>query len=447
MKHAFFSLLATSAAVSAFGMVDISNATVSQGFGSRDVTVSYDIVSTDEPTTPVYIGFDVLTNGVSIGLENIKTLEGDIHQDSTVKAPFTAGTGYSFVWKARKDWPDHRIKDAQVKITAYTKADFEDMCDYLCVDLSAGASAANYPVTYSMTGPDTTKDAWKKTQLWMRRIRVAPKTTFQIGTPDTSLCKSAGSKTQNVSLVNDYWIAVVEMTQGQRNLIDGTAYSQWAECSVHSVSYKTIRGNNGWITSKTPSSSSILGKLAARTGLNFDLPTGVQWEYACRAGTTTDLNTGKNVTSTTELCPNLDEVAWCHLNAKGTIPWAVGLKKANAWGLYDMHGLMSEFCLERNRGENYDWVMQYNGNTEPFVDRAHKIDGGAWTEGDGSHREIRGGHWKCGPGGAHNTTVLFASGYSGNFYWMNANGTADWLGFRPAITKNNELNKYSWADY
>ena len=50
MKHAFFSLLATSAAVSAFGMVDISNATVSQGFGTRDVTVSYDIISTDEPT-------------------------------------------------------------------------------------------------------------------------------------------------------------------------------------------------------------------------------------------------------------------------------------------------------------------------------------------------------------------------------------------------------------
>lgn len=442
MKHVFFSLLATSATVSAFGMVDISNATVSQGFGTRDVTVTYDIVSTDEPTTPVYIGFDVLTNGVSIGLENIRTLEGDIHQDTTAKAPFTAGTGYSFVWKARKDWPDHRIKDAQVKITAYTEADFKDRFDYLYVDLSAGSTATSYPVVYSLAGPDTSNNKWKTSQLWLRRIRVEPLTTFQTGIPTGNACRDQNQETpQNIKLAKDYWMGLVEMTQGQRKLIDGTAYNLWADAAVININYKTIRGNDGWLTSKTAAADSILGKLAARTGLNFDLPTGCQWEYACRAGTTTDLNSGKNITSLTAPCPNLNEVAWYHLNCNGNFP-SVATKKANAWGLYDMHGSVSEFCLERNRGNFGEWTSLYNNQTDPFLERwGVGQDGYSWGTGDNSVREVRGGNWRCGQGGSY-TAKPCHSGYSGLIFVLTATATSDWCGFRPAITKNNELNNY-----
>ena len=442
MKHSFFTLLATSATVSAFGMVDISHATVSQGFGTRDVTVTYDIVSADEPNTPVYIGFDVFTNGVSIGLENIKSLEGDIHQDTTAKAPLTAGTGYSFVWKARKDWPDHRIENAQVKLSASSVADFQDMCDYLYVDLSDGASATRYPVVYSRVGPDTSNYKWKTTQLWLRRIRVEPQTTFQSGIPTGNACRDQNQETQqNIKLAKDYWMGLVEMSQGQRKLIDGTDYNLWADAAVININYKTIRGNDGWLTSKTAAADSLLGKLAARTGLNFDLPTGCQWEYACRAGTTTDLNSGKNITTLTELCPNLNEVAWYHLNCKGSFP-SVGTKKPNAWGLYDMHGSVSEFCLERNRGNFGEWTSLYNNQTDPFLERwGVGQDGSSWGTGENSVREVRGGNWRCGQGGSF-TAKPCHSGYSGTIFVLTATATQDWCGFRPAITKNNELNKY-----
>lgn len=443
MKHAFFSLLATSAAASAFGMVDISNATVSQGFGTRDVTVSYDIISTDEPNTPVYIGFDVLTNGVSIGLENIKTLEGDIHQDSTAKAPFTAGTGYSFVWKARKDWPDHRIKDAQVKITAYTEADFQDRFDYLYVDLSAGSTATSYPVVYSLAGPDTSNGDWKTKQLWMRRIRVAPLTTFTVGIPDGNLCRQFKQETpQTAKLQNDYWIGVLELTQGQLKLINGTTPSLWESAAAINFNYDNIRGNDGWKSSKTAAAGSFLGKLAARTGLNFDLPTGAQWEYACRAGTTTDLNNGKNITTLDELCPNLDEVAMYAANCKGSFP-PVAQRNPNAWGLYDMHGSVSEICLDRNRcstATGGEWATLLNNKTEPFLEHIAATQGmsGDWMSGDASTREVKGGNWRCGPGGSF-TAKPCHSGYSGTTFKINRYTTADWLGFRPAITKNNEL--------
>ena len=85
-------------------------------------------------------------------------------------------------------------------------------------------------------------------------------------------------------------------------------------------------------------------------GYKFDLPTEAQWEYACRAGTTTSLNSGKNITSKRGFCPNLDEVGWSSENSKG-VTHPVGQKKPNAWGIYDMHGNVLEWCN--------DWYGDY----------------------------------------------------------------------------------------
>ncbi len=78
-------------------------------------------------------------------------------------------------------------------------------------------------------------------------------------------------------------------------------------------------------------------------GFKFDLPTEAQWEYACRAGTNTSINNGKNITTLEGKCSNLSEVAWFGEKVE-VMPHKVGQKKPNAWGIYDMHGNVLEWC-------------------------------------------------------------------------------------------------------
>ncbi len=111
-----------------------------------------------------------------------------------------------------------------------------------------------------------------------------------------------------------------------------------------------IRGSsNGgkWPSSSAVDSDSFLGKLRARTGLEFDLPTEAQWEYACRAGTTTVYSYGNSADG---------DYMWYNSNS-GYHTNDVGLKKPNPYGLYDMHGNVFEWCL--------DWYGTLAYGTDP----------------------------------------------------------------------------------
>jgi formylglycine-generating enzyme required for sulfatase activity len=108
--------------------------------------------------------------------------------------------------------------------------------------------------------------------------------------------------------------------------------------------------------------STFLMNLAARTGLPFDLPTEAQWEYACRAGTRKAYNNDTDcqvAEMNDELGDsNLEPLAWYGHNwpgqASGIGTRRVGLKQANAWGLYDMHGNVWELCLDWYGGAPVD---------------------------------------------------------------------------------------------
>ena len=103
------------------------------------------------------------------------------------------------------------------------------------------------------------------------------------------------------------------------------------------------------------------GRLPA--GWTFTLPTEAQWEYACRAGTTGDY------------AGDLDAMAWYNMNS-GSKTHEVGTKKANAWGLSDMHGNVLEWCA--------DWYARY-----PSASSVTDPTGPS----SGSLRVLRGGGW------------------------------------------------------
>jgi formylglycine-generating enzyme required for sulfatase activity len=126
------------------------------------------------------------------------------------------------------------------------------------------------------------------------------------------------------------------------------------ECSVENVSWDDAQ--------------KFIRKLNMMEGTNkYRLPTEAEWEYTCRAGTTTEFSFGSNV-------DELGNYAWYKDNSEGKIH-PVGKKKPNTWGLYDMHGNVYEWCQ--------DWYGDYPS--------ASVVDPVGHAEG--KKRVMRGGSW------------------------------------------------------
>ena len=254
---------------------------------------------------------------------------------------------------------------------------------YLVIDLSSGMESGAYPV-YSLDNVPIGgwTDEYRSAKLVMRLI---PAGTFLMGSPEDEPGRNRDERQHQVTLTRDFYLGVFAVTQEQWELVMGENPSgcRGVGYPVERVSYDMIRGwtmGPGWPRSPEVSGRSFLGRIRSRTGIDtFDLPTEAQWEYACRAGTTTAFNNGKDLTNLKKLCPNLDEVGCYELNrAAGTgVHQVVGKYKPNAWGLYDMHGNVSEWCLDR--------YGDYRGDaTDPKGASA------------GSGRILRGGSWRTG---------------------------------------------------
>jgi formylglycine-generating enzyme required for sulfatase activity len=116
--------------------------------------------------------------------------------------------------------------------------------------------------------------------------------------------------------------------------------------------------------------------LSAKTGKLYRLPTEAEWEYACRAGTTTAYSFGDDPAQ-------VGDYAWYVENAEK--PQPIGKKKPNPWGLYDMHGNVAEWCLDRYVKDVYSTFAKTTPARGPVVlptaaEYPYSARGGSWDD-------------------------------------------------------------------
>jgi len=157
-------------------------------------------------------------------------------------------------------------------------------------------------------------------------FRWCPPGTFLMGSPQSEegRAENEGPQTK-VTLTRGFWIGETEATQAQYKAVTGQNPSRFE--GPDSLPVEKVY---------TEDARAFCAELSAKVGEKIALPTEAQWEYACRAGTTTSFSFGDSE-------GDLDRYAWFSGNSdRQTRP--VGEKEPNAWGLYDMHGNVNEWC-------------------------------------------------------------------------------------------------------
>ena len=349
-------LLGALAAIAANATVTVSNVAFTQDADSHDVTVTYDLATSDGE--PAFVSLDVLTNGVSVGATRVKSVSGDVSTSPADTASFVApgtGTRKRITWKARADLPNVGLTNAAVRVTAIATNHFAGL--YMVVDLSRGRTSSYYPVQYTACKPDTNSPAFYTTELWLRRV---PAATFQMGYGTSG----DAAPVHNVTLTKDFYCGVVPVTRGQHALIQGTPNGSdpdgtYARYPVSNISYNALRGE-GWPENPDVEESNTaptVGRLRYRTGLMFDLPTEAQWEYACRAGYAGNTFNDGSPYSQDGYIP----LGWGQKNSNwksgfSGFWWPVAMLKPSKWDFYDFYGNVFELCR--------DWYGAYSGNDQ-----------------------------------------------------------------------------------
>ena len=347
----------------------VSNINVAQD-EQRLVTISYTLSDADAIVT-----MDVLTNGVSIG----RALHANATGDVNVKVK---QGNRKIIWQPRATWPDQKIRDnsLSVKLTAWA---LDNPPDYMCVDLVTPSNVVWYVCSNDVPG-GVTADIYKTDKLLMRRIH-AEGIRWMMGLPKSNGTNNKWEPGHFVTLTNDYYMAIFEMTRGQRERIASGATASNADYPDRSTSYEGLRGatsGHDWPTDgHKVADDSVIGKLRKHAGITgFDLPTQAEFEYAARAG---DLgycyfywgfNTGAAAVQPYE---------WLSTTVPSSAAQKVGLLNPNPWGLYDMLGNCFERCL--------DWYVDADGYSKhgseviappgPTTGTTRVIHGGGYTHG------------------------------------------------------------------
>jgi len=384
MKNTFalFVSLLAGAVVAAPQVADV---TVSQA-DSRRVTVVYTLSE-----EPAIITADVLTNGVSVGGRNLACFAGDV---SRLVQPGSR----SLTWRPDRSWPDcEPMPSVDVAVRAWST---NAPPDYAVLSLVAKDAVRYFADAESVPG-GVTNDAYKTDEMLLRRIP-AGNVEWRMGSVTNEVGRAnfiAREVPHMVTLSNDFYIGVYEVTQRQYEHIMGSrpAYynnnDYYRKRPVENVAFNNLRGSvaggfNWPNDGHAVASYNFLGKLRSFVGLTLiDLPLEAQWEFACRAGSGSALYNGMELENDATSA-RADALArnWSTGKINGQEPAQgvspehgtaeVGSLEPNSFGLYDMLGNVQEFCR--------DWYEENNTGCNSEI--------GPSSSSSGS-RVIRGGSW------------------------------------------------------
>ncbi|MGR3279097.1 SUMF1/EgtB/PvdO family nonheme iron enzyme [Acaryochloris marina NIES-2412] len=202
-----------------------------------------------------------------------------------------------------------------------------------------------------------------------------PGGTFTMGSPSGELERDAYEGPQHKVTIPEFYLGKYPVTQAQWKFIMGSNPSKF-------------KGDNRPVETVTWNDAiNFCQKLSQRSGRVYRLPSEAEWEYACRAGTTTPFHFGETITTDLANYKGTDTTLVTGNYGSGpkgedrSQTTQVGSFLPNAFGLYDMHGNVLEWCLDNIHPD-------YNGAP---------TDGSAWVNSSSKSRVQRGGSWNGGP--------------------------------------------------
>ena len=245
----------------------------------------------------------------------------------------------------------------------------------------ANVTAINFTATANSNDPITSL---------LNSFVPIPGGTFMMGSTDNQYGRAQYTTPVHAVTLQGFEISAYEVTQAQYQAVMGVNPSYFQEGNGYLDTENNPVEQVSWYDARA-----FCTALSALTGRTFTLPSEAQWEYVCRAGTTTLYSFGDNVAL-------LGDYAWWWYNSDGTTH-PVGTKLPNNWGLYDMMGNVWEWCLDSPHS-NYIGAP---------------TDGSAWEPETGFLRLLRGGGVAYDSPGYFRSAYRYHSGYPGDRYYEN----------------------------
>jgi WD40 repeat protein len=265
---------------------------------------------------------------------------------------FPVGCGFTDTWQPNEYRMNGFLDDIRIYNRALSAAEVKSLYEY-----ESKPSASPIPTAPAI---ESTTNTFGMT------FDKIPAGTFMMGSPEGEEGRRNDEHQHKVTITKPFYMQTTEVTQGQWTEVMETEPWKGKQYVKEGPNYAATYVS--W-----DDAVAFCKQLSAREGQTYRLPTEAEWEYACRAGTETAWSFGDDEKS-------LGDYAWYRENADSAgaaYAHQIGLKKPNAFGLYDMHGNVYEWCHDYYGEDYYQQSPQLNP-PGPAVGSSRVLRNGSW---------------------------------------------------------------------